>query len=79
MLTNEPLTNNAVLKKQEKIISKYNKGKIGTEKITTMTTNVNTCTVVFRGLHTLRLESLKLVIQPLHKFLVNKLQFWQVS
>ena len=35
------------------------------------------CTVV--SLHTLRLESLKLIFQPLHKFLVNKLKFWQVG
>ena len=30
-------------------------------------------TVEVGGLHTLRLESLKLVFQPLHKLLVNKL------
>ena len=30
-------------------------------------------TVEVGGLHTLRLESLKVVFQPLHKFLVNKL------
>ena len=36
-------------------------------------------TVEVGSLHTLRLESLKLVFQPLHKFLVNKLQFWQVG
>ena len=30
-------------------------------------------TVEFRSLHTLRLESLILVFQPLHKFLVSKL------
>ena len=36
-------------------------------------------TVEVGGLHTLRLKSLKLVFQPLHKFLVNKLQFWQVG
>ena len=30
-------------------------------------------TVKVRRLHTLRLESLKLVFQPLHKFIVNKL------
>ena len=30
-------------------------------------------TVEVGSLHTLRLESLKLVFQPLHKFLVNKL------
>ena len=35
-------------------------------------------TVEVRSLHTLRLESLKLVFQPLHKCIVNKLQFWQV-
>ena len=31
------------------------------------------------SLHTLRLESLKPVFQPLHKCLVNNLQFWQVG
>ena len=31
------------------------------------------CTVEVGSLHKLRLESLKLVFQPLHKFLVNKL------
>ena len=31
------------------------------------------------SLHTFRLESLKLVFQPLHKCLVNKLKFWQVG
>jgi hypothetical protein len=36
-------------------------------------------TVEVVSLHTLRLESLKLVFQPLHKFLVNKLWFWQVG
>ena len=30
-------------------------------------------TVEVRGLHTLRLESLKIFFQPRHKFLVNKL------
>ena len=38
---------------------------------TTALGNVYTVEVV--SLHTLRLESLKLVFQPLHKFLVNKL------
>ena len=33
----------------------------------------NPDTVEVGSLHTLRLESLKLVFQPLHKFLVNKL------
>ena len=33
----------------------------------------NNDTVEVGSLHTLRLESLKLVFQPLHKFLVNKL------
>jgi hypothetical protein len=36
-------------------------------------------TVEVGSLHTLRLESLNLVFPPLHKFLVNKLWFWQVS
>ena len=36
-------------------------------------------TVEVRDLHTLRLESLKLIFQPLHTFLVNKLSFWQVG
>ena len=36
-------------------------------------------TVEVGRLHTLRLESLKCVFQPLHKFIVNKLQFWQVG
>ena len=36
-------------------------------------------TVEVGSLQTLRLESLKLVFQPLHKCLVKKLQFWQVS
>ena len=31
------------------------------------------------GRNTFRLESLKLVFQPLHKFLVNKLWLWKVS
>ena len=34
-------------------------------------------TVEVGSLHTLRLESLKLIFQPLHKFIVNKLSFWQ--
>ena len=34
---------------------------------------LNAHTVEVRSLHTLRLESLKLVFQPLHKFIVNKL------
>ena len=32
-------------------------------------------TVEVGSLHTLRLESIKLIFQPLHKFLVNKLSF----
>ena len=36
-------------------------------------------TVEVGSLHTLRLKSLKQVFQPLHKFLVNKLKFWEVS
>ena len=36
-------------------------------------------TVEVGRLHTLRLESLKLIFQPLHKFLDNKLQFLQVG
>ena len=42
-------------------------------------TNVLTLvfTVEVGSLHKLRLESLKLIFQPLHKFLVNKLQFCQ--
>ena len=36
-------------------------------------------TVEDGSLHTFRLESLKLVFQPLHKLLVNKLWFWQVG
>ena len=36
------------------------------------------CTVEVGSLHTLRLESLKLVFQPVHTFL-NKLSFWQVG
>ena len=35
-------------------------------------TFVCVCTVEVRSLHTLRLELLKLIFQPLHKFLVNK-------
>ena len=31
------------------------------------------------SLHALKLESLKLVFELLHKFLVNKPQFWQVG
>jgi hypothetical protein len=34
-----------------------------------------TAVEVYRSLHTLRLESLKLIFQPLHTFLVNKLLF----
>ena len=34
---------------------------------------VNCFTTVVRRLHTLMLELLKLVFQPLHKYLVNKL------
>jgi hypothetical protein len=37
------------------------------------------CTVEVGGLQTLRLESLKLIFQPIHKFLVKKLLFWQVG
>ena len=36
-------------------------------------------TVEVVSLHTLRLESLKRVFQPLHKCIVNKLEFWQIS
>uniref|UniRef100_A0A4W5RSJ3 Uncharacterized protein n=1 Tax=Hucho hucho TaxID=62062 RepID=A0A4W5RSJ3_9TELE len=36
-------------------------------------------TVEVGRLHILRLESLKPVFQPLHKFLVNKLSFWKVG
>jgi hypothetical protein len=36
-------------------------------------TNGDKHTVEVGSLHTLRLESLKLVFQPLHKFLVNNL------
>ena len=36
-------------------------------------------TVEVGSLHALMLEWLKLVFQPLHTFLVNKLQFWQVG
>ena len=36
-------------------------------------------TVEIGSLHTLRLESFKLVFQPLYKCFVNKLQFHQVG
>ena len=51
-------------------------GETGKRESTLVRKTENTGTVEVGSLHTLRLESLKLVFQPLHKFLVNKLKFW---
>ena len=49
------------------------------QTVTTLFLNSQTYTVEVRSLYTLRLKSLKLIFQPVHKILVSKLQIWQVG